>query len=74
MKSFERDRNDLGLYDLVGNVAELTSSKRGEQLVVRGGSMSSERKSSGASAAVAVKKGDEVSPTIGLRVFAVEKP
>lgn len=74
VKSFERDRNDLGLYDLVGNVAELTSSKRGEQLVVRGGSMSSERKSSGASAAVAVKKGDEVSPTIGLRVFAVEKP
>ena len=71
--SFREDKNDLGLFDVVGNVAELTTSRREGKIVVCGGSSESKRSESGAAARTLVLSGKESQPTIGLRLFALEK-
>ena len=72
--AFKRDQNDLGLFDCVGNVAELTTSRSGDQLVLRGGSILSARKDAGAGTQTLVTPGNEAAGHIGLRLFALEKP
>jgi len=71
--SSERDRNGWGLYDVVGNVMEMTSTRRPGRLVLKGGSVTSGRRASGASATTLVAFGDEVASYVGLRVFAEER-
>jgi len=71
--SFREDKNDLGLFDVVGNVAELTTTRRDGKIVVCGGSSKSTRSKSGAAARTLVLSGKESQPTIGLRLFAIEK-
>lgn len=71
--AFKRDLNDLGLFDCVGNVAELTTSRAEGKLVVRGGSILSARKDASAGAQTLVASGNEVAGHIGLRLFAVEQ-
>ena len=71
--AFKRDLNEFGLFDTVGNVAELTLSREGGKLVVRGGSYLSGRGESGAAGRSLVASGDERADQIGLRLFAIEK-
>lgn len=71
--AFKRDHNDLGLFDVVGNVAELTRSREGTKIVIRGGSFLSARGESGAAGRVLAASGDERANHIGLRLFAIEK-
>jgi len=71
--AFKRDQNDFGLFDVVGNVAELTRSREAGKIVVRGGSYLSARSESGAAGRSLVASGDERANQIGLRLFAVEK-
>lgn len=73
VRSFQRDKNDWDLHDVVGNVQELTSTRRDGKLVVKGGSIASALDQTGASAVHLVAPGNEASPTIGLRLFAVER-
>lgn len=73
VRSFQKDKNEWGLFDMVGNVQELTSTRRDGRIVVKGGSIATARDQAGASAVKLVKPGEEVSPTIGLRVLAVER-
>jgi tRNA A-37 threonylcarbamoyl transferase component Bud32 len=71
--AFKRDHNDLGLFDVVGNVAELTRSREGSKVVIRGGSFLSARSESGAAGRIVAASGDERANHVGLRLFAVEK-
>ncbi|MGE0711156.1 MAG: protein kinase [Planctomycetota bacterium] len=71
--SFDRDKNDLGLFDTVGNLRELTETSREGKVVVCGGSAVSARNDAGAAARKLVPRGEDSSPTIGVRLFALEK-
>lgn len=71
--AFKRDQNDFGLFDMVGNVSELTQSREAGKFVVRGGSILSARTDSGAGVRTLVASGDERANHIGLRLFAIER-
>ncbi len=73
VRSFDKDKNGWGLWDVVGNVREMTATKDGGKLVLRGGAASEERARTGASTRVLVRPGEEVAGFVGLRVFASER-
>ncbi|HZV01688.1 MAG TPA: SUMF1/EgtB/PvdO family nonheme iron enzyme, partial [Planctomycetota bacterium] len=63
--------NDLGLFDMAGNAAELTSTVQGDKRVVKGGSWASRPEQCAASARQLVDQ-DARDPTTGFRLVVVE--
>jgi serine/threonine-protein kinase len=66
------DANDLGLFDMCGNVAELTSTRRSGKVVTKGGSVVSSAEHARASSRDFVTP-DEKNPYLGFRLVAIEK-
>lgn len=74
VQRYTRDKNAWGLWDVVGNVSEMTTLFGNKnKVVIRGGSAASKRSDTGADFRKPVRSGDEVSGYTGFRLLAVER-